>query len=118
MMTVRNVRRRKIIGMVVGNKMQKWRAAACRSRGSRVATGPVAADQHARWRGSTRPICWPRRGARAGVLIVGNFNVDGAPSTTLMMRRLTALGFEAPDFLVPDRFRFGYSLTPKWSGRG
>ena len=50
---------------------------------------------------------------RRRVLIVGDFDADGATSTALMMRQLTALGFEQPDFLVPDRFRFGYGLTPE-----
>ena len=53
------------------------------------------------------------RHARTRVLIVGDFDADGATSTALMMRQLTALGFEQPDFLVPDRFRFGYGLTPE-----
>ncbi|MGB7906345.1 MAG: DHH family phosphoesterase, partial [Steroidobacteraceae bacterium] len=50
---------------------------------------------------------------RRQILIVGDFDADGATSTALMMRQLTALGFERPDFLVPDRFRFGYGLTPE-----
>lgn len=51
--------------------------------------------------------------SRRRVLVVGDFDADGATSTALMMRQLTALGFEQPDFLVPDRFRFGYGLTPE-----
>ena len=47
------------------------------------------------------------------MLVVGDFDADGATSTALMMRQFTALGFEQPDFLVPDRFRFGYGLTPE-----
>jgi single-stranded-DNA-specific exonuclease len=47
------------------------------------------------------------------VLVVGDFDADGATSTALMMRQFTALGFEEPDYLVPDRFRFGYGLTPE-----
>ena len=50
---------------------------------------------------------------RRRLLIVGDFDADGATSTALMMRQFTALGFEQPDFLVPDRFRFGYGLTPE-----
>jgi single-stranded-DNA-specific exonuclease len=50
---------------------------------------------------------------RRRILVVGDFDADGATSTALMMRQLTALDFEAPDFLVPDRFRFGYGLTPE-----
>ncbi|HEX9208701.1 MAG TPA: single-stranded-DNA-specific exonuclease RecJ [Steroidobacteraceae bacterium] len=51
--------------------------------------------------------------SRARVLIIGDFDADGATSTALMMRHLGLLGFERPDFLVPDRFRFGYGLTPE-----
>ena len=47
------------------------------------------------------------------VLVVGDFDADGATSTTLMMRQLRRLGFAQADFLVPDRFRFGYGLTPE-----
>ena len=51
--------------------------------------------------------------SRRRVLVVGDFDADGATSTALMMRQFHALGFEQPDFLVPDRFRFGYGLTPE-----
>lgn len=46
------------------------------------------------------------------VLIVGDFDADGATSTALMMHALREWGFAAVDFLVPDRFRLGYGLTP------
>jgi len=46
------------------------------------------------------------------ILIVGDFDADGATSTALMVRALRALRFAHVDFLVPDRFRFGYGLTP------
>jgi single-stranded-DNA-specific exonuclease len=51
--------------------------------------------------------------ARSRVLIIGDFDADGATSTAVMMAHLRLLGFERPDFLVPDRFRFGYGLTPE-----
>jgi single-stranded-DNA-specific exonuclease len=51
--------------------------------------------------------------SRGKVLVIGDFDADGATSTALMMRHLARLGFEQPDFLVPDRFRFGYGLTPE-----
>jgi len=51
------------------------------------------------------------RGGR--VLIVGDFDADGATSTALMLRALRAFGFAHVDFLVPNRFQFGYGLT--WS---
>jgi single-stranded-DNA-specific exonuclease len=47
------------------------------------------------------------------VLIVGDFDADGATSTALMMRALGAWGFTSVDFLVPNRFEFGYGLTPE-----
>jgi single-stranded-DNA-specific exonuclease len=52
------------------------------------------------------------RHAQGRVLIVGDFDADGATSTALMMLALTEWGFRSVDFLVPDRFRFGYGLTP------
>jgi len=53
-------------------------------------------------------------GHRAGrVLVIGDFDADGATSSALVVRVLRALGFAAVDFLVPNRFRFGYGLTPE-----
>ena len=46
------------------------------------------------------------------ILIVGDFDCDGATSTALMMRALTKMG-AVVDFLVPDRFKYGYGLTPE-----
>jgi single-stranded-DNA-specific exonuclease len=47
------------------------------------------------------------------VLIVGDFDADGATSTALMVRALNDWGFASVDFLVPNRFEFGYGLTPE-----
>jgi len=47
------------------------------------------------------------------VLVVGDFDADGATSSALVVRALRALGFQHVDFLVPNRFRFGYGLTPE-----
>jgi len=47
------------------------------------------------------------------VLIIGDFDADGATSTALMVRALRAWGFAAVDFLVPNRFEYGYGLTPE-----
>jgi len=44
---------------------------------------------------------------------VGDFDADGATSTALVVRQLRRLGYEAPCFLVPDRFKYGYGLTPE-----
>lgn len=46
------------------------------------------------------------------ILIIGDFDCDGATSTALMMRVLRQMGADA-QFLVPDRFKFGYGLTPQ-----
>jgi len=47
------------------------------------------------------------------ILIIGDFDADGATSSALMMRALTMLSAEHVDFLVPDRFKFGYGLSEK-----
>jgi single-stranded-DNA-specific exonuclease len=47
------------------------------------------------------------------VLVVGDFDADGATSSALVVRALRGCGFAAVDFLVPNRFRFGYGLTPE-----
>ena len=46
------------------------------------------------------------------VLIVGDFDADGATSTALLMRGLKQLGFGRLSYLLPDRFLLGYGLTP------
>jgi single-stranded-DNA-specific exonuclease len=51
--------------------------------------------------------------AAGRVLVIGDFDADGATSTALVMRALRAWGFAAVDFLVPNRFEFGYGLTPE-----
>ncbi len=50
--------------------------------------------------------------AEGRILVIGDFDADGATSTALMMRALSAWGFPV-DFLVPNRFEFGYGLTPE-----
>ncbi|MDG1165604.1 MAG: single-stranded-DNA-specific exonuclease RecJ, partial [Porticoccaceae bacterium] len=47
------------------------------------------------------------------VLILGDFDADGATSSALMVLALNAMGFQAVDFLVPNRFDYGYGLTPE-----
>jgi len=54
-----------------------------------------------------------RHRERGRILVVGDFDADGATSTALMLRALRAWGFAAVDFLVPNRFEFGYGLTPE-----
>lgn len=47
------------------------------------------------------------------IIIVGDFDADGATSTAVMMLGLKMLGFAKVEFLVPNRFGFGYGLTPE-----
>ena len=45
------------------------------------------------------------------IVIVGDYDADGATSTTLMILALREMGAHV-QYLVPDRFRHGYGLTP------
>ncbi|MCV6603971.1 MAG: single-stranded-DNA-specific exonuclease RecJ [Porticoccaceae bacterium] len=47
------------------------------------------------------------------VLIVGDFDCDGATSTALSLLALNSMGFQRVDYLVPNRFEYGYGLTPE-----
>lgn len=47
------------------------------------------------------------------MLIVGDFDADGATSTALAMLVLRACGAQHVDYLVPNRFEYGYGLTPE-----
>ena len=49
----------------------------------------------------------------AKIVVVGDFDADGATSTALMMEALEALGSTNHHFLVPNRFEYGYGLTPE-----
>ncbi|QPF32015.1 single-stranded-DNA-specific exonuclease RecJ [Acinetobacter lwoffii] len=45
------------------------------------------------------------------IVIVGDYDADGATSTALMVLALRDMGAKV-DYLVPDRFKYGYGLTP------
>ena len=47
------------------------------------------------------------------ILIVADFDVDGATSCVVAIRALHAMGASAVDFLIPNRFKHGYGLTPE-----
>jgi len=47
------------------------------------------------------------------IVIVGDFDADGATSTALMMVALSLMGSINHSFLVPNRFEYGYGLTPE-----
>jgi single-stranded-DNA-specific exonuclease len=51
--------------------------------------------------------------AKKKILVIGDFDADGATSSALAIRALRAFGHEQVDFLVPNRFEYGYGLTPE-----
>ncbi|CAI8793163.1 single-stranded-DNA-specific exonuclease RecJ [Kosakonia quasisacchari] len=52
-----------------------------------------------------------REGLR--IIVVGDFDADGATSTALSVLALRALGCENVSYLVPNRFDDGYGLSPE-----
>lgn len=50
--------------------------------------------------------------AEARLLIIGDYDCDGATATAVGLRALKSLGATV-DFLVPDRFKLGYGLSPE-----
>ncbi|WP_018954391.1 single-stranded-DNA-specific exonuclease RecJ [Thioalkalivibrio sulfidiphilus] len=55
------------------------------------------------------------RALRSGerIVVVGDFDADGATSTAVALRALSALGARDVHFRVPNRFEYGYGLTPE-----
>ena len=51
--------------------------------------------------------------ADASILIVGDFDADGATSCALGVLALRAMGARHVAYIVPNRFEFGYGLTPE-----
>ncbi|MEE6076710.1 single-stranded-DNA-specific exonuclease RecJ [Avibacterium paragallinarum] len=51
------------------------------------------------------------RMAQKNIVIVGDFDADGATSTALTVVALRQLGFQQVDYLVPNRFEQGYGLS-------
>ena len=47
------------------------------------------------------------------ILIVADFDADGATSCALAIRGLTAMGAEDVIYVVPNRFEHGYGLSPE-----
>jgi single-stranded-DNA-specific exonuclease len=47
------------------------------------------------------------------IFIIGDFDADGATSTALMITALNFFGSRQHEFLVPNRFEYGYGLTPE-----
>jgi len=47
------------------------------------------------------------------ILVVGDFDADGATSCALFMLCLKAFAYDKVNYLVPNRFEYGYGLTPE-----
>ena len=47
------------------------------------------------------------------ILCVGDYDVDGATSTSVVIEALQMFGSKESQFIVPNRFTMGYGLTPK-----
>ncbi len=46
------------------------------------------------------------------ILLVGDYDADGATSCVVALNALHGFGFDRLDYIVPNRFEFGYGLTP------
>ena len=51
--------------------------------------------------------------SNSAIMIIGDFDADGATSTAVAVRALRLLGHNNVRYLVPNRFEFGYGLTPE-----
>ena len=51
--------------------------------------------------------------SQKALIIIGDFDADGATSSALAVLALKAFGLKNVEFLVPNRFDYGYGLTPE-----
>ena len=54
--------------------------------------------------------------AQAKIIIIGDFDADGATSCVLAIKALQSFGLNDVTYLVPNRFEFGYGLSPEIVG--
>ncbi len=47
------------------------------------------------------------------IIVIGDFDADGATSTALVLRCLREFGINDVAYLVPNRFEYGYGLSPE-----
>ena len=57
-------------------------------------------------------LLWQSLNQKENILIVGDFDADGATSSALAKLVLTQFGMKV-DYLVPNRFDYGYGLSPE-----
>ena len=56
-------------------------------------------------------LLWTAFQQQSRIVVVGDFDADGATSTALSVQALRWLGFNSVDYLVPNRFEQGYGLS-------
>ena len=60
--------------------------------------------------------------AQLKIVVVGDYDADGATASALALRALRSFGAQRVEYLVPDRFTYGYGLSPELAevaaGRG
>jgi single-stranded-DNA-specific exonuclease len=57
-------------------------------------------------------LLWQALQQQKHILIVADYDADGATSCALALLGLRAFGFQHVGYLVPNRFDYGYGLTP------
>tara|TARA_R110002072_G_scaffold303136_1_gene495241 strand:- start:8081 stop:9832 length:1752 start_codon:yes stop_codon:yes gene_type:complete len=57
-------------------------------------------------------LLWTMLQRQGRILIISDFDADGATSCALVLRALQQMGFHHLDYIVPDRFIYGYGLSP------
>lgn len=55
---------------------------------------------------------WVALQKKEKIMVVGDFDADGATSTALLVHAMKAFGNDEIDYIVPNRFAYGYGLTP------
>lgn len=50
---------------------------------------------------------------KMNIVIIGDFDADGATSTAVAVRAFGMMGHNQVNYLVPNRFEYGYGLTPE-----
>ena len=58
-------------------------------------------------------LLWQVLQQQGRILVVSDFDADGATSCAVALRALRLMGFANLDFIVPDRFTYGYGLSPE-----
>ncbi|MEQ8952783.1 MAG: single-stranded-DNA-specific exonuclease RecJ [Gammaproteobacteria bacterium] len=58
-------------------------------------------------------LLWRALQQQQKILVVSDFDADGATSCALVISVLHSVGFAELDYIVPNRFDYGYGLTPE-----